>query len=100
VTGNRVVLSGQVAAVEPVRFSPAGVPSVRFTLQHASRQVESGHPRDVQVSLRVVAVGDTADAARRLREGDEVEVQGFLARASHRSEWPVLHATELKSAEG
>lgn len=69
-------------------------------LRHGSRQVESGHPREVQVCLRVVALGETAHAARRLREGDEVVVKGFLARASHRSDWPVLHATELESAAG
>ena len=97
---NRVVLGGLVATVDPMRFSPAGVPSVRFTLRHGSRQMESGHPRDVQVCMRVVALGETAAAASRLREGDSVVVEGFLARAGHRSEWPVLHANEIESAAG
>jgi primosomal replication protein N len=100
VAANSVVLDGHVVTVDPVRFSPAGVPSVRLTVRHGSRQVESGHPRDVQVCLRVVALGETAAAASLLREGDAVSVKGFLARASHRSEWPVLHATELEAAAG
>ena len=92
---NRIEFSGLVADVEPMRMTPAGVPTRRFTVTHESEQMEAGLPRRVTCSLRVVALGEVALAASRLEPGTPVELSGFLARASHRSEWPVLHATQL-----
>lgn len=83
--------------LEPMRMTPAGVPSIRFTVEHRSTVVEAGHPRQVECRLRVVALGPTAEAASRLATGAAVEIEGFLARASYRSEWPVLHVTELRT---
>lgn len=83
-------------AIEAIRTSPAGVPSVRLELAHESTQIEAGHPRKVQCRMRVAVVGAQVDRVAGLSIGDSVVIRGFLARASYRSEWPVLHATELK----
>jgi len=96
VTTNRVVLEGRVEAVEPMRTSPAGVASVRFTVRHQSTQEEASVPRKVEVTMRMVALGAMAEKARALEVGRQVKVEGFLARASLKSDWPVVHVEELK----
>lgn len=90
------MLIGSVETIDAKRVSPAGVPSIRFTLRHRSVQEEAGHPRQVEFILRVAAVGRLADKAATLAAGDEVEVEGFLAQSSSRSSWPALHVTALR----
>jgi len=96
VAGNRVELEGRVATVEPMRVSPAGVASVRFTVRHESTREEASMPRKVEVEMSMVAVGSVAEAAKRLEAGAQVRVEGFLARASLKSEWPVVHVERLQ----
>jgi primosomal replication protein N len=96
VTTNRVVLEGRVEAVEAMRVSPAGVASVRFMVQHQSTREEASIPRKVEVAMRMVALGAMAEKARTLEVGRQVKVTGFLARASMKSEWPVIHVEELQ----
>lgn len=95
-TTNRVVLEGRVEAVEPMRVSPAGVASVRFTVRHQSTREEASIPRKVEVAMQMVALGAMAEKARTLEIGRQVRVAGFLARASLKSEWPVVHVEELQ----
>lgn len=95
-TGNRVVLEGRIEAVEPMRVSPAGVASVRFTVRHQSTREEASIARKVEVAMQMVALGAMAERARTLEIGRQVKVAGFLARASLKSEWPVVHVEELQ----
>ncbi|MEO8040392.1 MAG: primosomal replication protein N [Betaproteobacteria bacterium] len=93
---NRVELQGRVEAVEPMRMSPAGVASVRFTVRHESVLEEASMPRRVEVAMTIVALGALAEQARQLESGVQVRVEGFLARASLKSEWPVIHIETLQ----
>lgn len=97
---NSVVLEARIEAVEPMRVSPAGVPSVRFTVSHRSVQPEAGVPRQVELALTAVAIGPLAETVGGVGTGATVELVGFLARASTRSQWPVLHVNELKVCRG
>jgi primosomal replication protein N len=92
---NRVEIAGVLEAPEPMRMTPAGVPTLRFSLRHQSTQMEAGHPRTVECALRVVVVGPVAEQVRGLAAESELVVTGFLSRASHRNDWPVLHATAV-----
>ena len=94
---NQVVISGVVIEVDAQRTSPGGIAHKRFVLQHRSRQVEAGQPREVfcrlPVELRGKLVGGVA-----IDVNDRVEVQGFLARASYKDDSGmklILHATNL-----
>ena len=93
---NRVDLSGRIETIDPMRMTPAGVPSRRVTLAHESEQSEAGRPRRAECRLRVVALGPAAEQLGGCVAGESVAVAGFLSRASYRSEWPVLHATQVK----
>ena len=82
------------------RYSPAGIPITRFVLQHQSRQMEAGLPREVNCRIVVVAAGEEmAQRARVLNIDDEVRISGFISRSSHRDSEArlVLHAQGIES---
>jgi primosomal replication protein N len=93
---NQIVLSGVMRNPQPIRYSPAGVAVLMFELQHQSRQEEAGTSLNVSLNLRVQAAGELAQEIGRFTEGTEMVVKGFLARASQRSDSPVLHVNRYK----
>ena len=95
-SGNRVVLSGQIVALDPLRYTPAGIPALNLTLGHSSRQVEAGMEREVECEIAVMAMGDMAQQAARYKVGDSLKVQGFLAKKSRNSTHLVLHANRIE----
>ena len=93
-------MSGQVVKAPETRHSPAGIPITRFVLQHQSRQLEAGSPREVHFSILVVAAGaELHPVASALVEGQVLRVRGFLTRSSHKSgdNKLVLHAQGIES---
>lgn len=82
--------------LQPIRYSPAGVPLLMFELQHQSRQAEADKVLDVIVNMRVQVAGELAQEVGRFGDGTEIVVKGFLARTSQRSDIPVLHVNSYK----
>jgi len=100
VVRNRVVLSGRISEKEALRYTPAGVPALNFTISHASEQVEAGNRREVQCEVASLALDQAALLASRLNVGDDVLVEGFLARRSRNSTQLVLHVNKVEFAAG
>ena len=96
---NAVALNGELIEVEPLRYTPAGIPMVQFKLQHRSQQVEAGFKRQVECDMSGVAMGDVAVAMARLKPGQAVAVNGFLNRKNRMSAQLILHATEARILE-
>jgi primosomal replication protein N len=96
VSGNTVRLAASLAAMEPLRHTPAGIPVVEFTLAHASQQMEAGSPRQVEFDMPAKATGELAARIARLRPGCTVEAQGFLNRKHRMSRQVVLHITNIE----
>ncbi len=100
---NKLVLDGVVASIEPLRYTPAGIPLLSFVVQHVSDQIEGGMKRKVECVLNAVALGNiTSDTAlKAVKIGDQVEVTGFLAKRSLKSTQLVMHinAISLKNSE-
>jgi primosomal replication protein N len=93
---NDVTLSGVVTKLEPLRFTPAGIPLLSFQLAHQSRQHEAQHERSVTLDLSVLVLGDLAREMAGLKQEQGIVVRGFLARRSLKSSSVVLHATAYK----
>ena len=93
---NAVALSGEIAAIEPLRHTPAGIPLVNFKLLHKSRQVEAGYKRQVDCEIAGVAVGEIAVGMSRMRQGHLVSVEGFLNRKNRMSAQLILHVTRAQ----
>ena len=94
---NQVALSGELAQIEPLRHTPAGVPLLHFRLVHRSRQVEAGLKRQVECEMSGVAMAEVAVAMSRLKPGQAVKVNGFLNRKNRMSTQLILHVTEARA---
>lgn len=83
---NHLHLTGQVVETGRVRVSPAGVPQVRFVIEHRSRQEEAGGAREARLRMYVKVAGEPlASMAAALEPGERVDVEGFLSRAGFRA---------------
>lgn len=92
---NHVEFSGVVDQLEPPRVTPAGVSLLKFKVRHVSEQLEAAQRRRVECLLSVIAIGSVANAAKALKMGDKVRIEGFLAKAGLKSDWPELHARNI-----
>jgi primosomal replication protein N len=97
VDANEVELSGELTAVEPLRYTPAGIPLLAFRMTHRSRQTQAGLKRQVECEMGAVAMAEVAVAMSRLKPGQSVRVAGFLNRKNRMSAQLILHVTEAKS---
>ena len=88
------MLSGVVVHLEPIRYTPAGIPLLSFVLQHASEQIEAGLKRKVECEVKAVALGDLAKIS--IQIGDNMKAKGFLAKRSAKSTQLVLHIEQIK----
>lgn len=93
---NRLVLSGEVTEVAELRYTPAGIPVLAFTLKHASKQTEAGMQRQVECEVPAVAMAKLAENAQGLTVGSAIQVAGFLAKKSLNSRQLILHINELE----
>lgn len=81
--------------IEPLRYTPAGIPLLSVVLRHASEQIEAGMKRKVECEVNAVILGDLA--LKGLKTGAQIIAQGFLARRSLKSTQLVMHINEIKS---
>ncbi len=88
------MLSGVAVHIEPIRYTPAGIPLLSFVLQHASEQIEAGLKRKVVCEVNAVALGDLAKIS--IQIGDNMKAKGFLAKRSAKSTQLVLHIEHIK----
>jgi primosomal replication protein N len=91
---NNLTLSGVVISLEPIRYTPAGIPLLSFVLQHASEQTEAGLKRKVECEVNAVAIGEIAKQYIQL--GSNLKAKGFLAKRSAKSTQLVLHIEKLE----
>jgi len=94
---NEFVLSGELTAVEPLRYTPAGIPLINFRLLHRSQQVEAGLKRQVECEVSGVAMAEVAVVLSRLKPGQAARMKGFLNRKNRMSAQLVFHATEAQA---
>ena len=77
---NRLTLDATIAQRDDLRYTPAGLPALSMTLQHASEQPEAGGRRKVDCEIAAVAIGDTARSLSSLPAASTIRCEGFLAR--------------------
>lgn len=97
---NRLTITGLVVEVGTQRTSPAGIPQLQLTLEHRSRQVEAGIPREARCRLDVKIAGeDLVGIARTLAAGQQVGIEGFLTRTGFKGSEAslVVHATRIET---
>ena len=91
---NKLALSGVVVALEPIRYTPAGLPLLSFIVSHVSENIEAGMKRKVECEVHAVAMGDYAKTNITL--GANINVAGFLTKRSAKSTQLVLHIMKIE----
>lgn len=90
---NYLTLQAEVVQIEPLRYTPAGLPLLSVVLRHVSEQVEAGMKRKVECVVNAVAIGDLA--LTKLALGTQIRVTGFLAKRSLKSTQLVMHINQI-----
>ena len=88
------MIAAEVVQVEPLRYTPAGIPLLSVILRHASEQIEAGMKRKVECEVNAVILGELA--LQGLKIGAQIIVQGFLARRSLKSTQLVMHINHIE----
>lgn len=95
---NQFTLTALLLKVDTLRYTPAGVAVLDVVLQHDSWQEENGLKCQVKFELPAKIIGQNA-IAWQYRQGEMVQVSGFLAQRSLKMVRPLLriqHITEYK----
>ena len=87
---NRLVISGALIQVDPVRYSPAGVPIAEAVIQHRSSQSVAMQARQVECELTIQASGPLAGQLAQLATGTQIKLEGALNRRSVNSRQLIL----------
>lgn len=93
---NQVVIDGVIAVKEPLRYSPAGIPILKFRLEHQSTQIEADSEFKVQLQLEVWMNGEAALKVNQLNQGTPIMLKGFLSQHHQGSTLTVLRAEQYK----
>ncbi|HEX5337980.1 MAG TPA: primosomal replication protein N [Gallionella sp.] len=92
---NQVVISGELIAVDSLRYTPAGVARVELTLSHSSQQSEANVMRQVRCEIKALAFAEAAQKVAQFAVGQTVKVRGFLAQQGIRSRQLILHINDI-----
>jgi primosomal replication protein N len=87
---NRLLISGALIQVDPLRYSPAGVPIAEAVVHHRSSQTVATQARQVECEMTVQASGSLATQLSQLATGTQVRLEGALNRRSVNSRQLVL----------
>lgn len=96
---NEIALGGELTTVDPLRYTPAGIPLLGFRLRHWSQQTEAGLKRQVECEMSGLAMAEVAVAMSRLKPGQPVKLKGFINRKNRMSAQLILHVTEAQAIE-
>jgi len=91
---NRLVLTAQLVEKHALRYTPAGLPALDFSLRHESQVTQNGAPRQVSVDIRARALGDITKSVNCLELGSTHGFGGFLG-SQRNGKGVVFHVTEL-----
>lgn len=87
---NQLVLSASIAQASALRYTPAGLPALDFSLEHESEVTEAGQVRQVKAAIKAVAFGSVAETLGKQALGSSWKFTGFLATPRN-GKHPVLH---------
>ena len=93
---NCVELTACIALLKAMRYTPAGLPAIDLVLEHASTCQEAGQARQVQASVKAVALGSVAERVQIQPVGSVWRFSGFLATPKNGKN-VILHIQEFKT---
>ncbi|HMS27926.1 MAG TPA: primosomal replication protein N [Burkholderiaceae bacterium] len=94
---NQLKLTACIEEVSGLRYTPAGLPALNLTLSHASQVQEANVNRQVNLSMKAVAIGAIAETLVKQAIGSQWKFTGFLGTAL-RGKSVVFHIQEIAAA--
>ncbi len=91
---NQLVLTACLVEVSPLRYTPAGLPALNFSLESETEVQEMGAKRQVKVSLNALAIGHLAESIGKQALGSVWKFTGFLG-AARQGKNVVFHIQEF-----
>ena len=93
---NQLVLTACLVEVSPLRYTPAGLPALNFSLESDTEVQEMGSKRQVKVSLKALAIGHLAESIGKQTLGSAWKFTGFLG-AARQGKNVVFHIQEFNA---
>jgi primosomal replication protein N len=97
---NRLRLAATIVGRSALRYTPAGLPVCEAQCRYSGAVIEAGLERQLAFEFAAVAAGSVAERLDRLALGSALELEGFLATTSHRSNRLRIHITEFTPVSG
>jgi primosomal replication protein N len=94
---NRLVLSATLVERAAMRYTPAGLPALDLSLKHESEVSEDGHPRQVSMEMKAVAIGAITRVLQALELGSAGMYAGFVT-SSRNKRGLLFHITSVEPA--
>ena len=91
---NQLVLTACLVEVSPLRYTPAGLPALNFSLESETVVQELQTKRQVKVSLNAIAIGHLAESIGKQALGSVWKFTGFLG-AARQGKNVVFHIQEF-----
>lgn len=78
---NTVVLTGCIAEVQTLRYTPAGIPALQLVIEHQSEVQDVQGKRQVKMVLKAIAFGALAERLASKAVGSNWKFQGYLSNS-------------------
>jgi primosomal replication protein N len=93
---NQLVLTACLVEVSPLRYTPAGLPALNFSLDSETEIQEMETKRQVKVSLKALAIGHLAESIGKQTLGSVWKFTGYLG-AARQGKNVVFHIQEFNA---
>lgn len=90
------MIQGNLIESDALRYTPAGVPILKFRLAHSSKQCEAGGDREVGCEIDAVAFEAQARLLASAKLGTAMRIHGFLDRKTKTGRALLLHASQIE----
>lgn len=95
-TANTLSLQAVLAAVQSLRYTPAGVAMVDAVLSHQSVQREAGCDRQVELEISARFADRAAERVAQVAPGSLLQLSGYLAQRRRGSKALLFHVTDFQ----
>ena len=90
---NRIRLQARLVERSTTRYTPAGMAVTEVRLAYRGTLIEAGIERQLDFECAAVAVGSIAESLGALALGTQLDIDGFIAPTSKRSQRLRIHIT-------
>lgn len=92
-------LTAVLQHIDPLRYTPAGIPILEVVLQHESWQNENQAACKIKFTLPARIIGQNATVWQH-QQGKTVTIRGFLTQKSQRNTYPMLRIQDIQEYKG